>query len=316
MSVDPRSLGRVGVLFGGRSAEREVSIMSGSGVLSALLARGVDAHAFDPGERSLSELEAARFDRVFIALHGRYGEDGTIQGVLETLGVPYTGSGVLASAIGIDKITTKRIWLAEGIPTPAWRIGRPDTDWMQVVAELGEALVIKPAREGSTIGITKLSSRDRQELEQAFAAAARHDEHVLVEELVPGRELTCAILGEGETARALPLIEIRAPGANYDYHSKYFSDETQYLCPAPIDAALAQRISEVSVQAYRVLGARGWGRVDVMLRDDGSFSLLEINTSPGMTGHSLVPMAARAVGLSYEDLVLEILASARLELRS
>lgn len=314
MSVDPRSLGRVGVLFGGRSAEREVSIMSGTGVLDALRARGVDAHAFDPGRQSIAELEAARFDRVFIALHGRYGEDGTIQGVLETLGVPYTGSGVLASAIGIDKITTKRIWLAEGIPTPAWRIGRPDTDWMHVVAELGDALVVKPAREGSTIGITKVTSRDREELAQAYAAAAQHDEHVLVEELVAGRELTCAILGEGEAARALPLIEIRAPGSNYDYHSKYFSDETQYLCPAPIDAALAARIQQVCVQAYRVLDARGWGRIDVMLRADGSFSLLEINTSPGMTGHSLVPMAARAVGMSYEDLVLEILASARLEL--
>lgn len=314
MSVDPRSLGRVGVLFGGRSAEREVSIMSGTGVLDALRARGVDAHAFDPGRQSIAELEAARFDRVFIALHGRYGEDGTIQGVLETLGVPYTGSGVLASAIGIDKITTKRIWLAEGIPTPAWCIGHPDTDWTRVVAELGHALVVKPAREGSTIGITKLTRHDPEALARAFAAAAQHDEHVLVEELVPGRELTCAILGEGEAARALPLIEIRAPDANYDYHSKYFSDETQYLCPAPIDAALAQRIGEVSVQAYRVLGARGWGRIDVMLRADGSFSLLEINTSPGMTGHSLVPMAARAVGMSYEDLVLEILSNARLEL--
>lgn len=314
MSVDPRSLGRVGVLFGGRSAEREVSVMSGTGVLNALLSRGVDAHAFDPGRQSLTELEAAHFDRVFIALHGRYGEDGTIQGVLETLGVPYTGSGVLASAIGIDKITTKRVWLAEGIPTPAWRIGRPDSDWSRVMAELGDALVVKPAREGSTIGITKLTGHDREELARAFSAAAQYDEHVLIEELVAGRELTCAILGEGEAARALPLIEIRAPGANYDYHNKYFGEETQRLCPAPIDAALAQRIAEVSVQAYRVLGARGWGRIDLMLRADGSFSLLEINTSPGMTGHSLVPMAARAVGVSYEDLVLEILADARLEL--
>lgn len=313
MNAASASFGKVGVLFGGHSSEREVSIMSGTGVLAALKSRGVDAHAFDPGTQSLAELEAARFDRVFIALHGRGGEDGTIQGVLETLRVPYTGSGVQASAIAIDKHTTKQIWLQSGIPTPAYRIGRADTDWMRIVAELGDQLIVKPAREGSTIGITKVTRHDHNELAAAFESAVQYDADVLIEQLISGRELTCAILGDGGAAEALPLIEIRAPGDNYDFHHKYFSDDTKYLCPAPVDAALAARISELCLRAYRALGARGWGRVDVMLRADGAPFLLELNTSPGMTGHSLVPMAARAVGLSYEDLVLRILAMAALD---
>jgi D-alanine-D-alanine ligase len=314
--IDPKSFGKVGVLFGGRSSERDVSIMSGTGVLAALRSRGVDAHAFDPGTQTLAELEAAKFNRVFIALHGRFGEDGTIQGVLETLRVPYTGSGVQASAIAIDKLTAKRIWAAEGLPTPAWRVAHADTDWKRVVAELGDALIVKPAREGSTIGITKVTQHDGNELAAAFETAVRYDDRVLVEELIPGRELTCAILGEGTTARALPLVEIRAPAENYDYQAKYFSEQTRYFCPAPIDERLAHEIQRLCVRAYNALGARGWGRVDVMLRTDAKGDLpylLELNTSPGMTSHSLVPMAARAVGMSYEDLVLEILASARLE---
>jgi len=314
--IDPKSFGKVGVLFGGRSSERDVSIMSGTGVLAALRSRGVDAHAFDPGTQTLAELEAAKFNRVFIALHGRFGEDGTIQGVLETLRVPYTGSGVQASAIAIDKLTAKRIWAAEGLPTPAWRVAHADTDWKRVVAELGDALIVKPAREGSTIGISKVTQHDGNELAAAFETAVRYDDRVLVEELIPGRELTCAILGEGTTARALPLVEIRAPAENYDYQAKYFSEQTRYFCPAPIDERLAHEIQRLCVRAYNALGARGWGRVDVMLRTDAKGDLpylLELNTSPGMTSHSLVPMAARAVGMSYEDLVLEILASARLE---
>jgi D-alanine-D-alanine ligase len=311
--VNAAKFGKVGVFFGGRSSEREVSIMSGSGVLKAMQSRGVDAHAFDPGTQTLAELEAARFDRVFIALHGRGGEDGTIQGVLETLRIPYTGSGVQASAIAIDKLTTKRIWLQEGIPTPGYRIGRADSDWMRIVAELGDALIVKPASEGSTIGITKVTRHDGGELANAYAEAVRHDASVLIEQLIEGRELTCAILGAGTNAEALPLIEIRAPAANYDYHHKYFSDDTQYLCPAPIDPALTARVSELCLRAYRVLGARGWGRVDVMLDARGEPTLLELNTSPGMTGHSLVPMAARALGMSYEDLVLRILDSASLD---
>jgi len=316
---DPKSFGKVGVLFGGRSAEREVSIMSGTGVLQALLSRGVDAHPFDPGTQTLAELEAAKFERVFIALHGRFGEDGTIQGVLETLRVPYTGSGVQASSIAIDKLTTKKLWAAEEVPTPAWRELHAHTDFRQIVAELGDALIVKPVREGSTIGITKVTTHDRNELATAYETALAYDDIVIAEELIVGRELTCAILGQGTTARALPLIEIRAPGGNYDYQSKYFSDETQYLCPAPIDVSLAHDIQQLCLRAYNLLGARGWGRVDVMLHQDARGDrpyLIELNTSPGMTSHSLVPMAARAEGVDYADLVLEILAHASLEVRA
>jgi D-alanine-D-alanine ligase len=317
-AFDPRSFGRVGVLFGGRSAEREVSIMSGTGVLQALQSRGVDAHAFDPGTQTLAELEAAKFDRVFIALHGRFGEDGTIQGVLETLRVPYTGSGVQASSIAIDKLTTKKLWVAEEIPTPAWRELHAHTDFRQIVAELGDALIVKPVREGSTIGITKVTTHDRNELAAAYETALAYDDVIIAEELIVGRELTCAILGQGATARALPLIEIRAPGGDYDYQSKYFSDETQYLCPAPIEDWLARDIQQLCLRAYNLLGARGWGRIDVMLHSDPRGDrpyLLELNTSPGMTSHSLVPMAAKADGMDYPDLVLEILAHAALGVR-
>jgi D-alanine-D-alanine ligase len=310
------SFGKVGVLLGGRSAEREVSIMSGTGVLEALRSRGVDAHPFDPGTQSLAELEAAKFDRVFIALHGRFGEDGTIQGVLETLGIPYTGSGVQASAIAIDKLLTKRLWETENLPTPDWRVAQADTDWRRMVAELGDALIVKPAHEGSTIGITKVLTHDSDELAAAYATAVHYDASVLIEQLIEGRELTCAILGEGATARALPLIEIRAPGGNYDYEHKYVSHETQYLCPAPLDDALAHEIQQLCLRAYAAVGARGWGRVDVMLAQDARGDrpyLIELNTSPGMTSHSLVPIAARAVGMSYADVVLDILARARLE---
>lgn len=314
--TDPRSFGKVGVLFGGKSSEREVSLMSGGGVLNALQSRGVDAHAFDPATHTLADLAAARFDRVFIALHGRFGEDGTIQGALEILGIPYTGSGVQASSVAIDKLMTKQIWLAEELPTPAWRAVHADTDFKRVVAELGDALIVKPSREGSTIGITKVTTHDHDELRLAFDAAVKYDADVLIEELIVGRELTCAILGEGKQARALPLIEIRAPGANYDFHHKYFSEDTQYLCPAPVDERLAHDVQAMCVRAYNALGARGWGRVDVMVHVDPKGDkpyLLELNTSPGMTGHSLVPMAAKAAGLSYEDLVLEILSTARLD---
>jgi D-alanine-D-alanine ligase len=315
-TLNAQAFGRVGVLLGGRSAEREVSLMSGTGVLDALKSRGVDAHPFDPGRQSLAELEAAGFDRVFIALHGRYGEDGTIQGVLETLRIPYTGSGVQASAIAIDKCLTKRVWESEGLPTPDWRTAVADTDWRRVVAELGDALIVKPPHEGSTLGITKVLTHDNNELAAAFEAALRYDERVLVEQLIDGRELTCAILGEGAGARALPLIEIRAPGGNYDFEHKYFSEATQYLCPAPLSEALTHDLQQLCVRAYNALGARGWGRVDLMLASDARGDkpyLIELNTSPGMTGHSLVPIAAKAVGQSYAELVLEILAGARLE---
>lgn len=304
------NFGKVGVLLGGRSAEREVSIMSGTGVLQALKSRGIDAHAFDPAERSLAELAAEQFDCVFIALHGRYGEDGSLQGALEQLGIPYTGSGVMASAVGMDKITTKIIWLSKGIPTPRYASVKPGDDLDAVVAELGLPLIVKPPLEGSTIGITKVEKAE--EFEAAVALAAGFDEVILAEEFVTGREFTVAVLGSGKDARALPIVEIVAPAGNYDYQNKYFTDDTQYHCPADLPAELTEEIQQHAVNAYRALGCEGWGRVDVLVRErDMRPFLLEVNTSPGMTGHSLVPMAARAVGIDYEALCVEILRSAR-----
>lgn len=304
------NFGKVGVLYGGRSAERDVSIMSGTGVLAALKSRGIDAHGFDPAERSLAELAAEQFDCVFIALHGRYGEDGSLQGALEQLGIPYTGSGVMASSVGMDKITTKIIWLSKGIPTPRYATVTPGDDLDKVAAELGLPLIVKPPLEGSTIGITKVEQAE--EFEAAVALAAGFDEVILAEEFVTGREFTVAVLGSGKHARALPIVEIVAPQGNYDYQNKYFTDDTQYHCPAKLDEALTAEIQKHAVDAYRALGCEGWGRVDVLVREsDMRPFLLEVNTSPGMTGHSLVPMAARAVGIDYEELCVEILRSAR-----
>jgi len=312
---EPKSLGKVGVLFGGRSAEHDISVMSGTGVLNALRSKGVDAHAFDPAVRSVAELTAEKFDRVFIALHGRYGEDGTIQGVLEQLNIPYTGSGVMASAIAMDKIFTKRIWQTHGISTPKYAVLTAQTELRRIPDDLGLPLIIKPPHEGSTIGITKV--KGYSEMQEAYALAAQFDDVVLAEEFVAGRELTVAVLGYGESACALPVIEIVAPEGNYDYQNKYFTDDTQYLCPAPLDPELTAKIQAMSVEAYRALDCEGWARIDVLVRQsDNQPFLLEINTSPGMTSHSLVPMAAKAMGLSYEDLCLEILKSTRLKIRS
>jgi D-alanine-D-alanine ligase len=313
----PAALGKVGVLFGGRSSEREISLRSGNAVLRALRESGVDAHAFDPATAALAELETAGFARVFLMLHGRYGEDGTMQGVLETLRIPYTGSGVLASAIAMDKIVTKKIWQSIGLPTPAWTALERGEPLPPDFARLGAQLVFKPVREGSTFGVSKVAGADRPAIEAAVAEALRYDRQLLVEECILGRELTCAVLGEGAGARALPLIEIRAPDANYDYHNKYFGNETQYLCPAPLDDELARRIQALCVLSFQAIGARGWARIDVMLRGEGRMAepfLLEINTAPGMTDHSLVPMAARAAGMEFPELVLRILAGARLEI--
>ena len=306
-------LGKVAVLMGGRSAEREVSLMSGTGVLKALRARGVDAHAFDPAERPLDDLRREGFERVFIALHGRYGEDGTVQGALELLGLPYTGSGVMASAIGMDKIYTKRIWMTHGLPTPGFAIARSASDVLAAARRFGLPLAVKPSREGSTIGFTKVVSEDQ--CAAAYELARRHDDDVLCEEFVDGRELTVAVLGTGEQARALPVIEIVAPAGNYDYQNKYFRDDTRYVCPAELPGPLAARIRELALKSFHAIGCEGWARADVMLRraDQEPF-LLEINTSPGMTGHSLVPMAARAEGITYEDLCLRILSGARLKM--
>jgi D-alanine-D-alanine ligase len=307
--------GKVGVLFGGRSAEREVSLMSGSGVLKALQSKGIDAHGFDPAERSLAELAGEKFERVFIALHGRYGEDGTLQGVLEQLGILYTGSGVMASAIAMDKVMTKRIWLSLGLPTPRFVVLDANTasaeELRQVPDDLGLPLILKAPHEGSTIGISKVVGYS--DMQDGFAMCAKYDDVVLAEQFVSGREFTVAVLGAGRDARALPIVEIRAPQGNYDYQHKYFSDETQYLCPAPLDVAMTQRVQSLAVRAYNAIGCKGWARVDFMLRgaDDEPF-LLEVNTSPGMTGHSLVPMSAKAAGMSYEDLCVEILEMAAL----
>lgn len=309
--------GKVGVLFGGRSAEREVSLMSGNGVLKALQSKGVDAHPFDPAERSLAELAAEKFDRVFIALHGRYGEDGTLQGVLEQLGIPYTGSGVMASSIAMDKVMTKRIWLSHGLPTPRFVVldakAATFEELRQVPDDLGLPLMLKAPHEGSTIGISKVVGYS--DMSDGFAHCAKYDDVVLAEEFITGRELTVPVLGKGRTASALPIVEIRAPEGNYDYQNKYFSDDTKYLCPAPLDEELTKRIQSLAVRAFNAIGSAGWARVDFMLRaSDNEPFLLEINTSPGMTGHSLVPMAAKAAGVSYEDLCVKILKSAALDM--
>jgi len=301
-----KEFGKVAVLMGGPSSEREISFLSGNAVLGALREKGVDAHAFDPRERSLFDLRRDGYDRVFIALHGRFGEDGTVQGALETLGIPYTGSGVMASALAMDKWRTKLVWLASGIATPRYRMVDATTDWAGVIAELGLPLIVKPVREGSTIGLTRVDADAGGELARAYAAAAQYDDLVMAEEFVAGTELTASILGE----RALPLIRIDAPQGNYDYHHKYFSNETRYYCPAGLPEEKEREIRQAALAAFRIVGCSGWGRLDLMLRPDGSFSFLEVNTSPGMTGHSLVPMAAKEAGMSFADLCVEILRGA------
>jgi D-alanine-D-alanine ligase len=304
--LDVKSLGRVGVLLGGRSGEREISLMSGNGVLEALLSKGVDVHAFDTGLRCPTELAKEKFDRVFIALHGRYGEDGTIQGLLELLNLPYTGSGVLASALAIDKIATKQIWLSNGLSTPEFEELTTTSDWNAVVRKLGLPLIVKPAHEGSSLGLTKVKSVD--ELPAAYDLAARLDQKVIAETCIVGDELTCPLVGQGNTAEALPVIKIIPPQANYDFHHKYFSNETQYLCPTGLAPEVNERVQELALASYKALGCRTWGRADVMLdQKTGKPYLLEMNTSPGMTSHSLVPMAAKAAGVSYADLVLWLL---------
>ena len=304
--------GKVAVLFGGRSAEREISIRSGSGVLGALRRQGVDAHPFDPAERPMDDLRREGFERAFIALHGRYGEDGTVQGALELLGIPYTGSGVMASAIAMDKVFTKRVWLTHDLPTPRFEVVRRGDVLRELPDRLGLPLIVKPPHEGSTIGVSKVAGYS--DIQQAFELAAKYDDVVLVEQFVEGREITVAILGEGENARALPVIEIQAPGGNYDYHNKYFGEETRYLCPAPLADEVAATVQATSLAAFRALECEGWARVDLIVDREQRPWLLEINTSPGMTDHSLVPMAARAQGLSYDELVLSVLAGARLKI--
>ena len=295
------SPGKIAVLFGGRSAEREISLMSGGNVLKAMQQSGLDAHAFDPAEREIFELKRDGFARVFIALHGRYGEDGTVQGALELMGIPYTGSGVMASALAMDKVRTKMVWTAAGIPTPRFEVVDAGSDWAGVAQRLGLPLIVKPAHEGSTIGLTKVTAASQ--LPQAYALAALHDAFVMAEEFIAGEELTAGFLGD----QVLPLIRIEAPQGNYDYHNKYFSDETKYHCPCGLPEAEELRIRALVMKSAQALGCASWGRADLIRRADGSVQFLEMNTTPGMTGHSLVPMAARQAGLSFNDLVLRIL---------
>ena len=299
--------GKVAVMMGGRSAERDVSLQSGGAVLAALLRQGVDAHPFDLAERSLADLEQAGFERVFIAMHGRGGEDGTLQGALALMGIPYTGSGVMASALGMDKWRTKLIWQAAGLPVPGYALLSADSDFNVVESQLGLPLFVKPANEGSSVGVHKV--KDKGSLRAAYEDAARHDPLVLAEKFLSGGEFTVAILGEA----VLPIVQIVPTTDFYDYEAKYFRDDTRYVCPAELPETLTAEMNSLARKAFDALGCRGWGRVDILLSDTGRPYLLEINTSPGMTGHSLVPMAARAAGMSFDELCLRILEMAHVE---
>lgn len=296
-----KQYGKVAVMMGGTSAEREVSLMSGNGVLAALRARGVDAYAFDPAQKPLSALVDEKFDRVFIALHGPFGEDGTLQGALETLGVPYTGCGVMASAIGMDKWRTKLLWQGAGLPVPDFELLTEESDFAAVEQRLGLPIFVKPATEGSSIGVTKV--KQAGELKAAFHEAVQYDDLVIAEQFIGGGEYTCPIIG-GE---AYPVIKIEPATEFYDYQAKYFRDDTVYRCPAGLSDEVEQQARELSLAAFQVLGGRGWGRVDFLMDEAGKIFLLEINTSPGMTSHSLVPMSARAKGESYDELCVKIL---------
>jgi D-alanine-D-alanine ligase len=295
---------KVAVLMGGKTAEREVSLKSGTLVLGALRAREIDAHAFDPAEKGIEALIAGRYERAFIALHGRFGEDGTLQGALEWLGLRYTGSGVLGSALAMDKLRAKRLWMAEGMPTPPFEILDAQSDLRAIAQRLGLPLMVKPVNEGSSIGMTKV--RAAGDLEEAYALAVNYDRAVIAEKLIDGSELTAGILGDD----ALPLIRLETPRDFYDYQAKYTADDTRYLIPCGLPAPKEREIQQLCLRAFRALGCSGWGRVDLMLDRDGNPWLLEVNTAPGMTDHSLVPMAARAAGLSYEDLCMRILEEA------
>jgi D-alanine-D-alanine ligase len=307
------ALGKVAVIYGGTSAERDVSIMSGTGVLKALREAGAEAEGFDPKCDRIEALREGGFDRAFLILHGRGGEDGVIQGVMEYLRLPYTGCGVQASAITMDKEATKVVWRAACIPVPKGRVVNAETDFEALVAELGSRIIVKPTREGSSIGLYRVENAAADTVREAVRKAAECASSVLAEEMVQGRELTVALLDEGAGLKALPIVEICAPKGDYDYEHKYFSDETQYFCPAAVDADTAARIQATCEAAARAVGAAGWSRIDVILKEDGSFVLLEINTAPGMTPHSLVPLAARTAGISYQDLVVRVAAGAALK---
>ena len=293
------SFGKVAVLFGGTSAEREVSLNSGSRVLAALQGQGIDAHPFDPASQTLDDLKG--YDRAFIALHGRHGEDGTIQGALEVMHIPYTGSGVLASALAMDKFRTKLMWQAAGLPVPEYALLTADSDFAEIEEQLGLPLFVKPAREGSSIGVTKV--KERGALKAAYEEAARHDPLVIAEKGVMGGEYTVGIVGD----EVLPIIKIEPATEWYDYEAKYNRDDTRYLCPCGLPEAKEMAIRKGVLEAFRVLGGRGWGRVDFLMDEAGNHYFLEVNTAPGMTDHSLVPMGARVAGLDYPALVCRVL---------
>jgi D-alanine-D-alanine ligase len=295
------NFGKVAVLFGGRSAEREVSLKSGAAVLAALQRSGVDAYPFDPAVQNLQALVDEGFDRAFIALHGRYGEDGTVQGALELLEIPYTGSGVMASALGMDKWRSKLVWQGAGVPIPDYVLLDERSDWEAVSQKLGMPLFVKPANEGSSVGISKV--KQQSELRAAYQAAARHDKLVIAERYIGGGEYTAAILGE----QALPIIKIEPANEFYDYEAKYIRNDTKYLCPSDLSTAQEEEMQRLAKHAYALIGGEGWGRVDFLKGMDGRLYVLEANTSPGMTDHSLVPMAARQAGISFEQFVLRVL---------
>jgi D-alanine-D-alanine ligase len=297
--------GKVAVLMGGLSAEREVSLKSGTAVLEALKRQGVDAHGIDAGIDVLEGLARGRFDRAFIALHGRWGEDGVIQGALQVLGLPYTGSDVLGSALGMDKLRCKRLWMGCGIPTPDYEVLHAGADPGKVIDRLGLPLFVKPAREGSSIGISRVESRAA--LKEAWQKAAGYDADVLVERCIVGMELTAAILGDTE----LPLIRLETPRTFYDYEAKYLLDTTRYICPCGLPEAEERRLQKLARAAFDAVGCSGWGRVDIMCDRQGSPYVLEVNTVPGMTDHSLVPMAARHAGMEFDALCLRILETSR-----
>jgi D-alanine-D-alanine ligase len=299
--TDAAAFGKVAVLVGGSSSEREISLLTGEAVHQALLRKGVDAHRLDPAADFPGALQRGGFDRVWIALHGRGGEDGTMQGLLDCLGLPYTGSGVLGSAVAMDKLRTKRLVVAAGAPTPRFRVITGERDFAGTIAELGLPLIVKPSAEGSSIGMSKVQRAE--DLPHAYASAARFGGEVFAEEWVAGAEYTAAILHD----RVLPLIRIEAKAIFYDYQAKYFSDETRYVCPCGLPAEVERRYAEIALAAFDAVGAGGWGRVDLMTGDDGVPKVLEVNTIPGMTSHSLVPMAAAAAGIGFDELVWRIL---------
>ena len=316
MNTNEFGFGKVAVLMGGFSAEREVSLLSGAGVLHALKSMGVDAHAFDPSLRSMQDIRSDGFTNCFIALHGRHGEDGTVQGALELMGIPYTGSGVMASSISIDKVMTKRVWLQAGLPTPRYVLLEAHHQQRETIIvvpdELGLPLIVKPPREGSSIGVSKVSGYSQ--MQKAVTLAAGYDADVLCEEFIEGEEVTCPVIGIGSDAKAFPVVRINAPDGAYDYQNKYFTDVVQYQCPSGLPAHEEREISRIVLAAFRVLGCRGWARADLMIRArDRKPFLLEMNTSPGMTSHSLVPISAKAAGISYPELCVQILKLATLD---